>query len=78
MVRRLRKERNELMDSYLVVHVLVILNLFVLLFVIWYLRKLNEAISVLFNILHETTRGRPVSITFDEDDNLDIRFHNDE
>jgi hypothetical protein len=66
------------MDSYLVVHLLVILNLFVLLFVIWYLRKLNEAVSVLFNILHETTRGRPVHITFDEDDNLEVRFHKDE
>jgi len=53
---------------------LVIGNLVVLLYVVWVIGQVKEALAFVFIAIDELSRGNPVNITLDEDDNLNIRF----
>ena len=53
---------------------LVIGNLVVLLYVVWVIGQVKEALAFAFIAIDELSRGNPVNITLDEDDNLNIGF----
>lgn len=56
--------------------VVVIGNLVVLLYVVWILGQVKEALAIIFISIDELSKGNPVLVSVDDKNNLQINWPN--
>lgn len=74
---RTRLERHtemEYFNYFTLLHAVVIINLVVLAYITYTFRKMQDALGILFVAIEQMSKGNPVRVTIDGDDQINITF----
>ena len=67
-------EYYEYLNYFTLLHVVVIANLGLLAYVVYHFKGMQGALGLIFVTLEEITKGNPVRVIIDEDEEISISF----